>query len=56
MLMKALKKIATWKQKFEERSERHNRNHTEKGLQFDLEIGTKGKSSKRRPIPHRRHL
>lgn len=39
--MKALKKIATWKQEFEERSERRNRNRTEKGLQFDLEIGTK---------------
>lgn len=39
--MKALKKIAMWKQEFEERSERRNRNRTEKGLQFDLEIGTK---------------
>ena len=27
----------------EERSERRNRNRTEKGLQFDLEIGTKRK-------------
>ena len=28
-------------EEFEERSERRNRNRTEKGLQFDLEIGTK---------------
>ena len=27
----------------EERSERRNRNRTEKGLQFDLEIGTRRK-------------
>ena len=42
----------------EERSERRDRNRTEKGLQFDLEIGTKKKrkSNKRSPIPHRRYL
>lgn len=37
----------------EERSERRNRNRTERGLEFDLEIGTKKKESAAKDLQFR---